>query len=305
MSNGLVSVIMPTYNQAQFIGEAIRSVIEQTYSNWELIVINNFSEDDTVSVVEGFQDKRITLINFKNNGVIAASRNAGIRQCKGNYIAFLDSDDIWLTDKLSIQMSYLNKHKEVGLIGTNAIVIPGNKKLHNNIRSNRIVSTKELFLKSVIVNSTVLMRDSIVKKIGFLDENPAIRAAEDLDYWIRASFEMKLAVIKKSLIFYRIHPGNASELNKNTLNSRKIFFELYLRVLSKYDNNLIFKKAINKFKKTYSSILASVDLNENFTPDITFLLKAFSSTALLRTKFKILFRVTNSFIRLPWRYFRK
>ena len=89
----LISIVMPTFNQERFIGKAIQSVIEQSYETWELIVVNNFSCDSTKAVIEAFKDPRIKIIDFANNGVIAASRNLAIKKSIGTLIAFLDSDD--------------------------------------------------------------------------------------------------------------------------------------------------------------------------------------------------------------------
>ncbi len=91
----LVSVVIPTYNHARFLGRALQSVMDQTYKNWEVIIIDNHSQDNTDEIVEAFKDPRITLLKIHNNGVIAASRNMGIRAAKGEWIAFLDSDDHW------------------------------------------------------------------------------------------------------------------------------------------------------------------------------------------------------------------
>ncbi|MBA7530747.1 UDP-Glc:alpha-D-GlcNAc-diphosphoundecaprenol beta-1,3-glucosyltransferase WfgD [subsurface metagenome] len=99
----LISVVMPTYNHGRFIGDAINSVLNQTYRNLELIIIDNFSEDNTEKIVTSYKDDRIKYLKFKNNGVIASSRNYGIKHSRGEYIAFLDSDDVWLPEKLEKQ----------------------------------------------------------------------------------------------------------------------------------------------------------------------------------------------------------
>ena len=95
-----VSVVVPTYNHARFIGDALRSVVAQTFGDWEAVVVNNFSTDDTVDVVRGIGDPRIRLVDFANHGIIAAGRNEGIRLATGDYVAFLDSDDAWHPGKL-------------------------------------------------------------------------------------------------------------------------------------------------------------------------------------------------------------
>ena len=97
---GLVSIVIPTYNQSEFLRQAIDCIINQTYGSWEAIVVNNFSTDETISVVEGFNDPRVSLINFSNDGVIARSRNLAISRARGEFVAFLDSDDLWEPTKL-------------------------------------------------------------------------------------------------------------------------------------------------------------------------------------------------------------
>jgi len=95
MTSPAVSVIIPTYNHARFLRAAIQSVVDQTFPDWEIVIVNNYSEDDTVQIVASFNDPRIRLVNFCNHGVIAASRNHGMSLATGKAIAFLDSDDIW------------------------------------------------------------------------------------------------------------------------------------------------------------------------------------------------------------------
>lgn len=109
-NKGLVSIVMPAYNCAGFISESIDSVLAQTYKNWELIVVNDCSTDNTRSIVESFveNDKRIRLINNITNSGVAATRNNAIKAAKGQYVAFLDSDDIWFENKLEMQVSKLS-----------------------------------------------------------------------------------------------------------------------------------------------------------------------------------------------------
>ncbi len=102
----LVSVIMPAYNAEKYISKSIQSVLEQTYQNWQLIIVNDGSKDDTSSIIKCFDDKRIRLIEQENSGVSKA-RNTGIEYSDGEYIAFLDSDDIWLDKKLEVQVNFM------------------------------------------------------------------------------------------------------------------------------------------------------------------------------------------------------
>ena len=106
----LFSIVIPTYNHAHFLRKCLDSVISQTFTNWEAIVVNNFSEDNTIEVVESYRDPRIRLFNNANNGIIAVSRNKGITEAQGEWICFLDSDDAWYPDKLMICKDYLNDY---------------------------------------------------------------------------------------------------------------------------------------------------------------------------------------------------
>ncbi len=101
MKNPLVSIIIPNYNKEEFLSICIQSVLNQTYKNFEIIIIDNFSSDRSLDVIKKFIDARINLFQFQNNGIIAASRNFGIKKSNGKYLAFLDSDDYWMKDKLS------------------------------------------------------------------------------------------------------------------------------------------------------------------------------------------------------------
>ena len=109
-STPLVSIVIPTYNHAKFISKALKSVIYQTYKNWEAIIIDNESVDETYKLVNDFNDPRIKYFKISNDGVIAKSRNLGIKEAKGDWIAFLDSDDWWTKDKLEVCLSKIVKN---------------------------------------------------------------------------------------------------------------------------------------------------------------------------------------------------
>lgn len=110
MIDGLVSVIMPSWNTSNFIAESIQSVIDQTYENWELIIVDDCSTDNPDEVVAKFKDKRIRYFKNEKNSGAALSRNRALREARGEWIAFLDSDDLWSPDKLEHQINFMNKH---------------------------------------------------------------------------------------------------------------------------------------------------------------------------------------------------
>lgn len=110
MVDGLVSVIMPSWNTAEYIGDSIQSVLNQTYSNWELLIVDDCSSDNTDEVVKSFQDERIIYLKNEKNSGAALTRNRALREAKGEWIAFLDSDDLWSPQKLEHQISFMKEH---------------------------------------------------------------------------------------------------------------------------------------------------------------------------------------------------
>ena len=116
-----VSIVIPTYNHEAFLGAALSSVVNQTYTNWEAIVVNNFSTDGTEALVHSFNDPRIKLVNFHNNGIIGAARNQGINLAINPFVAFLDSDDTWLPTKLEKCVAALTNGADLVCHGENWI----------------------------------------------------------------------------------------------------------------------------------------------------------------------------------------
>ena len=108
--NELVSIIMPSYNTARYISDSINSVLSQTYNNWELIIIDDCSTDNTIDVVKSFKDSRIILLQNEKNSGAALSRNYALREAKGKWIAFLDSDDVWVPEKLEKQIAFMEEN---------------------------------------------------------------------------------------------------------------------------------------------------------------------------------------------------
>lgn len=202
-----VSVIIPTYNSAAFVADAIDSVLAQTYTNYEIIVANDGSADTTRAVLERFGDK-ITLLSLPHRG-ICATRNAAIANSHGEFIALLDSDDVWEPDKLELQVAYIHAHPEFALVysySTNFTdAEEGNVALVKKIDFEGFVF-KDLFTKGSFANSTILMRRSIFDEVGGYDESLA--AMEDYELNLRISQKYQIGRVPKSLLRRRIHPGS-------------------------------------------------------------------------------------------------
>lgn len=179
MPKPLVSVIMPTYNYGQFIGEAVKSVLSQSYEDIELIVVDNYSTDNTKGIVKSFDDPRIRYFKFSNKGIIAKSRNFAIKKSLGEYIAFIDSDDVWFSEKLSIQMDYLRDNPEIALI-TSSLKLKGPDKRYNNRTtfSNSNVRVgylhRQLLDFNFISFSAVVLKRLLFDEIGYFDDSKGI-----------------------------------------------------------------------------------------------------------------------------------
>jgi glycosyltransferase involved in cell wall biosynthesis len=202
-----VSIIIPTYNRAALIQETLDSVYHQSYTDYEIIVVDNGSHDNTEEVVRKNRYP-ITFIQLEDSGLPAVARNAGIRAAQGEYIAFLDSDDIWLPDKLASQVRMLKDHQEIGFLSSNASVFcsktPDRTELFFKNRTIPPRPTLEYLLgDNIVITSTVLVRREILERSGIFSEDRRLRALEDYDLWLRIAALTSLLFEEESRIRYR------------------------------------------------------------------------------------------------------
>jgi glycosyltransferase involved in cell wall biosynthesis len=205
----LVTVVIPTYNRADYVAETIESVLGQTYENLEIIVIDDGSTDDTASVVERYAP-RVRYV-WQENAERGASRNHGLRLAKGEFIAFLDSDDVWLPHKVEDDVAYFTAHPEVGVIYSDAIEIDADGKetgiLKARGRSGRI--TRALLERNLVFMPTHLARTAKVREVSGFREERALSGSEDWEMWVRLSLVTEFAYIPKVTAKYRIHAANS------------------------------------------------------------------------------------------------
>lgn len=243
----LVSVVIPTYNHAHFLRRALESVLGQSYKNWEAVIVNNYSKDNTEEVISLFNEPRFRLINFSNNGVIAASRNEGIRQARGEFIAFLDSDDFWFPNKLEKCVEIINQTSADVI--THHLVKNTNGKLGGILKNGpvKFLNYKSLLFEgNCLTNSSVVVRESCLDSLGGLNESREIITAEDYDLWLRlAQANCKFVLIDETLGEYFIHSVNNSSVIERHLNSVCAVFQSHF---NKYDHPSHLIKMI-RFKK--------------------------------------------------------
>lgn len=218
-----VSVIIPTYNHQEFVLSTIESVWSQTYADYELIVVNDGSPDQTSHLLRPLAEAQRVIYIEKPNGGQASARNCGLAVSRGEYIAFLDDDDLWPTDKLQWQVDYLNAHPEVGLIGgTNVFLKTTMPELKPGTCSICALEFEGLFGGSPFHSpGQTLIRASVLKKVkGF---NTGIWGADDVDLYMRLARECRLEKCDQPSLLYRIHAKNASsDWTRMLTNARKV-----------------------------------------------------------------------------------
>jgi glycosyltransferase involved in cell wall biosynthesis len=214
MISPLVSIIIPTYNRAKLIGESIQSVMDQTYSNWELIIVDDGSQDDTHEVVTEFCDKRISYYLIDHCGIFGKVRNEGLRKSHGEYVAFLDSDDLWCADKLQVQVDLFNQYPDIFFVFNN-ITIFGSRAFDSppdydglfvgNVLLSMLEETRFVFYPSALL----FKKESVINKIGLMDET--LSYGTDTKYFLNMCQYFKGAFTNKRLVQIRRHEHSTTE----------------------------------------------------------------------------------------------
>lgn len=212
MASPAVSVVIPTYNHAQFLRTAIQSVLDQTFTDWEAVIVNNYSEDETVEIVASYADPRIRLVDFHNHGIIAAARNHGIHLARGEFVAFLDSDDKWYPEKLERCLHKFGEKIDVVYHGEVWVKNGGvpRKVFYGPLARTSYDSL--LHDGNCLSTSAIMVRKSSLDKVGGFNEDPQMVTAEDYELWLRlAQAGCRFGVVDEILGEYRIHEGNQSK----------------------------------------------------------------------------------------------
>ena len=220
----LISIIMPAYNSEKYIKQSIESVIAQTYENWELIVVNDASTDQTIGVINKLaeKDKRIKVISNIENLGVSKTRNKAITIAQSDWIAFLDSDDLWDEGKLEKQIALIREYKNVALFYTGtAYVNMQGKEAEFVLHVPNKISYKELLKQNMISCSSVLIRKELVQKYKM----PSDKLHEDYAVWLSVLKDDKCAYgIDEPLTIYRISTNSKSS---NKLNAVKMQYRVY------------------------------------------------------------------------------
>jgi glycosyltransferase involved in cell wall biosynthesis len=209
-----ISVILPTYNGAtrgegKYLKQAIESVFSQTYENFELIVVNDGSTDNTEEIIKQYKDERIVYLKHDTNNGPAAARNTGLKKATGEYIAFLDDDDYFYKDKLRVQISFMIEKDASVCVCNGEFIDKNNNKLRKAINKGFKIGTKDIFLYTNTINvfpTTLMVKSNVIEDVGYFKNY--LKGPEDWDFMIRISLQYDIFVLSKILFAYRIHDTN-------------------------------------------------------------------------------------------------
>lgn len=227
-----VSVVIPTYNAEFFISDTINSVLNQTYKDFEIILVDDGSTDNTDRIVAQQHAGKVKYIRQKNSGVSSA-RNKAISMTKGDFIAFIDCDDIWLENKLEAQVSILKKSKELGLVFSNAYILDEKgrrlKDFFKIVRPHSGMVFNKLVQDNFIPMLTAVVKREALDRVGLFD--PRYKIAEDWDIFLRIARVYPVTYINQPLAEYRIHKYSHSK-------NRKLMLRECIDILNKYINSV-------------------------------------------------------------------
>ena len=287
----LISVIIPTYNRGYIIKKSIESVLAQTYTNFELIIVDDGSTDNTKQVIDEFKDYRIRYI-FQNNAGACAARNKGISVSKGKYIAFHDSDDEWFPDKLKIQLSALKK--------TGAEIVVSQMLLKNAEYGETVIPqltvSQFLYLHTMppgIGTQTLLMKKEVAEAVRF---DPIMPRFQDMEWLIRAVKNYKTFFIKQPLVDYEIQEDSISSSHEKLYKASSI-------IIQKYPDIMVSAPIIAE-DLSNGLIAAGMAMYENNNKDYTkYLLLGFSFSKKYKSKVKY-FLVKLHLFKLYYKYWK-
>lgn len=222
-SNPRVSVVIPAYNSETTIKQSIESVFNQTIKDFEIIVIDDGSTDETSLILKSIADDRLKVFRQSNSGVSSA-RNKGINKAKGRFIAFLDSDDYWLPNKLEIQLNYFQKDQNLDLISTSAIFCTKYKLKYKNSERKKGRTFKRLLKGNHILTSSCMVKRDLLENYSGFDSS--ITLGEDWEFWLRLAKENRFLTISDPLVLYKVHPNQKYSTHIHIRDRKKILESL-------------------------------------------------------------------------------
>ena len=273
--NPLVTVLIPTFNYAHYLPESVASVAQQTFRDFEVVVVDDGSVDDTAAVVAGLECPNLRYVRHEQNRGLPAARNTGLAIARGRYVALLDADDVMKPSNLARKVEVLERHRDVALVHGPVEPMDDRGRPLGRTRANghEEIRIENLFPKilhgNLIACSSVLARKEAIDELGGFD--PRLRYAEDWDLWVRLSHRFKFAYLPEPLVRYRIHVASMQwgawkggddlaagertlkkvfaelELEREGFSFERLYWELYFRRVGNQAENLPFRSFARLF----------------------------------------------------------
>lgn len=278
MTKPMVSVVMPVYNGSKYLKEAIDSILNQTFTNFELIIINDGSTDNSEDIIFSYQDRRIYYLKNEHNKGICITLNRGLDNARGKYIARMDCDDISMPQRLAKQVNYLERHRDVGALGTDIITFgKGHTDQYFDFVHNSYECKAGLLFATCFAHPTVMLRASVINKHS-LRYDDRYRGLEDYELWYRMSEYAEMTNLPEALIRYRLHNTQLTQnVTKRVSDKEKDFirdrFQRYASfteeqmvvvenyVFNKWEN--FDDKQIHTLVEVFDKITKSKEVNSN------------------------------------------
>jgi len=280
----MVSVIITTYNRAGYLNKCLHSIVNQTYKDIEIFVIDDGSVDNTSEIVKNFQDKRIVYVKNERTGNVSYSRNMGIKMSSRPYVAFCDDDDTWKANKLDVQLKYIKDEKIVcsngDVIDENDVIIV---KQNNNYKEDMCFDLSFILKDNRILTSSMFVSKDIFDKIGLFEEKHASRC-EDYEMWIRMATEYKIKYINQALVSYRLHSGNLSRKSySDAVEVYETNINILLPFIKHFDAEVV-KSANYGITFLYKRLIRVSLVKGHFIKCCLFIKKYFENKKALRSK---------------------
>lgn len=242
-----VSVILTTYNREELLKQTIYTILGQTFQDFELIVVDNYSNYDFLGLIDSYKSDKIHAYQNHNNGIIAINRNYAIKKAKGKYLAFCDDDDLWLPNKLELQVQYMESH-DVDIIGT-ALILFGDGIKKETVKYYKYISEYDYYCFNYVTPSTVMVKNT--EDIKF-NESLEFNCAEDWTLWMTLYIKgYQLYQMPEPLVKYRISSLNLTKINHNNVYLRGAHILTYLkkRYGREFENRYYINGVIYQYRK--------------------------------------------------------
>ena len=246
-----VTVIMPVFNAEKYIKKAIDSVLNQTFKDLELLIINDGSIDATGAIIDKYKEKDrrvISIISGTNEGVVR-SLNKGLKVARSDFIARIDADDIWIREKLERQIRHLNADEDLYMSATAKININDNGEVREGEKYPRIFEYQDIkqniLKRNIFCHSSVVFRRDILNTVGYYNES--FKNAEDYEYWIRIIDRHKVEILPDPMVYYRI--------SKDTISYNRIKEQRYYAIKAKLMGRRLYRRSVFHLVYTMEDIL--------------------------------------------------